>query len=166
MASARGLANHSLYMARLLVSQWRVSLLDQPLMEQALNAAFAPALQLHLLNAYGWFLLACVRVASLPNCPPHDTKGLPALSLGIVEPEEIDECRHLEISGWLAQLQCPYLTVYPPKIMEQYWPVVVPIRASATLKIGWRRLIDSLGEWVSRWMKIDLTAGCFPPLDC
>jgi len=115
MASARGLANHSLYMARLLVSQWRVSLLDQPLMEQALNAAFAPALQLHLLNAYGWFLLACVRVASLPNCPPHDTKGLPALSLGIVEPEEIDECRHLEISGWLAQLQCPIPHGLPPK---------------------------------------------------
>jgi hypothetical protein len=115
VASARGLANHSLYMARLLAGQWRASLAGQAAPEQAMNAAFAPALQLHLRNAYGWFLLATIRATALPDTPPHRIGELPELSRGIVEPGELEECRQLELGGWLAQLQAPIPAGLPPK---------------------------------------------------
>lgn len=115
MASARGLANHSLYMARLLAGQWQASRAGQTAPEQAMNAAFAPALQLHLCNAYGWFLLATVRATSLPDTPPHRISELPELSRDIVEPGELEECRQLERGGWLAQLQACIPAGLPPQ---------------------------------------------------
>lgn len=121
MASARGLANHSLYMARLLAGQWQISLgeLTRSSPEQALNAAFAPALRLHLLDAYGWFLLATVRATALPDAPPHRISELPELGRGIVEPGELEECRQLELTGWLAQLQKSIPSGLPPRSSAQ-----------------------------------------------
>jgi len=102
-------------MARLLASQWHEALATGPrATNQALNAAFAPALRLHLLNAYGWFLLASVRLARLPSVPPHCTADLPELGPGIVEPGEVEEYRQLEVSGWLAQLLAPISNGLPP----------------------------------------------------
>ena len=91
MSSASGLANHSLYMARLLLNAGG----DQPTQQRAesniLEAAFGPAVRLHLLDAYGWFLLAVVRLTPLPKQPPHSTLDLPELKQGIAEPNEIVE---------------------------------------------------------------------------
>ena len=105
MSSASGLANHSLYMARLLLSAWSEQLSLERIDSNILEAAFGPAVRLHLLNAYGWFLLAVVRLTPLPEQPPHSTLDLPKLGLGIAEPSEIAEYRELERHGWLAVLQ-------------------------------------------------------------
>ena len=92
-------------MARLLLEAWSDQVSSNRLEKNILEAAFAPAIRLHLLNAYGWFLLAVVRFAPLPRQPPHSTKDLPGLSQGIAEPNEIAEYRELERHGWLANLQ-------------------------------------------------------------
>lgn len=138
MASARGLANHSLYMARILASQWQTRLAEQPSESLALNAAFAPALQLHLLNAYGWFLLASVRLTTLPERPPHSTADLPPLGQGIVAPAEVDECRHLERDGWLLLLQTPI-------------PNGLPTKNDTTIlaRSGTYPMLDDFNAWIS-----------------
>ena len=92
-------------MTRLLLDAWSDQLARDHLERNVLEAAVAPAVRLHLLNAYGWFLLAVVRFTPLPQQPPHSTKDLPGLSLGISEPNEIAEYRELERQGWLARLQ-------------------------------------------------------------
>ena len=114
MTSARGLANHSLYMARLLLDAWLAADQTAPARTAALNAAFAPAVRSHLLDAYGWFLLALTRQTRLPNTPPHSTSELPELGPGIAEPGEIDEYRHWEQKGWLSALQAPLPAGMPP----------------------------------------------------
>jgi len=105
LSSASGLANHSLYMARLLLNAWSDQLAQQQAESNILEAAFGPAVRLHLLDAYGWFLLAVVRLTPLPKQPPHSTLHLPELKQGIAEPNEIVEYRELERDGWLAGLQ-------------------------------------------------------------
>lgn len=107
MSSARGLANHSLYMARLLLQAWSEQGAQAGAMPAAIDSAFAPGVRLHLLDAYGWFLLALVRVTALPATPPHSTASLPALAPGMAVPGEIDECRRLEREGWLSSLLAP-----------------------------------------------------------
>ena len=92
-------------MARLLLGAWRDQLSRGGAESNILEAAFGPAVRLHLLNAYGWFLLAVVRLTPLPEQPPHSTFDLPQLGLGIAEPSEIAEYRELERHGWLAGLQ-------------------------------------------------------------
>ena len=71
----------------------------------ALDAAFAPAVRLHLLDAYGWQLLACNRVTGLPLKPPHCVAAMPLLADGIEVAPEVKEFRLLEAGGWLAELQ-------------------------------------------------------------
>jgi len=71
----------------------------------ALDAAFAPAVRLHLLDAYGWQLLACNRVTGLPLNPPHCVAAMPLLADGIEVAPEVKEFRLLEAGGWLAELQ-------------------------------------------------------------
>ena len=71
----------------------------------ALDAAFAPAVRLHLLDAYGWQLLACNRVTGLPLKPPHCVAAMPLLAEGIEVAPEVKEFRSLEAEGWLAELQ-------------------------------------------------------------
>ena len=108
MGSARGLANHSLYMARILLQAWQNALnADNGPEERVLDAAFGPAIRGHLLDGYGWFLLAMTRATTLPRVPPHHTEQLPQLGEGISEPGEVGEYRRLEQEGWLAQLQAP-----------------------------------------------------------
>jgi len=92
-------------MARLLLDAWSDQLSRERAEGNILEAAFGPAVRLHLLNAYGWFLLAVVRLTPLPKQPPHSTANLPELGQGIAEPSEIAEYRELERQGWLAGLQ-------------------------------------------------------------
>ena len=110
MSNPRGLANHSLYMARLLLSAWRAAHGAALAPVNALDAAFAPAVRMHLLDAYGWFLLATMRVTQLPALPPHRVADLAPQAPGIAQPGEISECQQLEQSGWLAKLQAPLPT--------------------------------------------------------
>ena len=107
MSTARGLANHSLYMGKLLLDAWAQQAARADIPTQATDAAFAPAVRLHLLEAYGWFLLATIRLSSLPPSPPQSTHELPALATGLAIPGEVAEYRRLEQDGWLGRLQAP-----------------------------------------------------------
>ena len=107
MSKARGLANHSLYMARLLLSAWAETQSAAVTPIHAIDAAFAPAVRLHLLDAYGWFLLTSMRATQLPDGPPHCVAELADRAPGIARPAEVSECQYLENTGWLAQLQAP-----------------------------------------------------------
>ncbi len=94
-------------MARLVLSAWTVTHAKSVAPANALDAAFAPAVRLHLLDAYGWFLLATLRATQLPARPPHCVAELAPQPPGIARPAEVGECQHLEQEGWLAHLQAP-----------------------------------------------------------
>lgn len=84
----------------------------------AIDAAYGPATRLHLLNAYGWQLLACQRVVQIPLSPPHSANELPNLAPGVTVSPEVREMLLLEASGWLAELRAPIapgLSVRRPK---------------------------------------------------
>ena len=107
MSQAQAFANHSMYMASILIESWAQSELAAKSPVNALNAAFAPAVKLHLLDAYGWFLIALRRESQLPSKPPHNTQALAALPAGIEQPPEVKELQLLEQSGWLKALTSP-----------------------------------------------------------
>mgnify|MGYP000017374276 FL=1 len=92
-------------MATLLLEAWGREHESARGSREALQSAFAPAVRLHLLDAYGWFLLATLRATRLPDKPPHHSRDLPELGAGIAEPPELEEYRALESAGWLSQLQ-------------------------------------------------------------
>lgn len=119
MATARGFANHALYMARLQLHAWADQRDAGTAQLAAVDAAFAPAVRLHLLDAYGWFLLASLRLSKLPDQPPHSAQELPELPPGITEPGEVEECRELESGGWLRQLRAPLPPGLPLRASRQ-----------------------------------------------
>ncbi len=104
MSGARALANHELYLARILLDCWEQALARQELPATALGEAFHSAVREHLKLAYGWFLLEVLGIDSLPGAPPAGCGTLPPLAPGKAEPGEIREFRQLEQGGWLGEL--------------------------------------------------------------
>ena len=104
MSSSRGRANHSLYLAKILLSAWGREVGGESLSGRVLCQAYLPAVRLHLLDAYGWFLLDIVGAAELPQRPPHSCDELPEPPTGKAEPAEVREFRQMESEGWLADL--------------------------------------------------------------
>ena len=118
MSQAQSYANHSLYMASIVIDAWRSALSERNHSISAIDAAFGPASRLHLLDAYGWQLLACQRVVQVPSSPPHSTSELPNLAPGIALSPEVREMALLEEGGWLSELTAPIvpgLNVRRPK---------------------------------------------------
>ena len=72
-------------MATLLLEAWGREHEGARGSREALQSACAPAVRLHLLDAYGWFLLATLRATRLPDKPPHHSRDLPELGAGIAE---------------------------------------------------------------------------------
>ena len=107
MSQAQSYANHSLYMASIVIDAWRLALSERNHSISAIDAAFGPASRLHLLDAYGWQLLACQRVVQIPSSPPHSTSELPKLAPGIALSPEVREMALLEEGGWLSELTAP-----------------------------------------------------------
>jgi hypothetical protein len=105
MSSARGQANHELYLAKILLASWRRALAEQDIPAVTLGQAFLPAVREHLLAAYGWFLLSLAGIQPLPPRPPARCAELPALAEGKALPGEIREFQRLESEGWMARLQ-------------------------------------------------------------
>ena len=91
-------------MASIMIDAWRSALLDRHHSNLAIDASFGPASRLHLLDAYGWQLLACQRVVQLPSLPPHSASELPNLAPGIALSPEVREMALLEESGWVSEL--------------------------------------------------------------
>ena len=109
MATARGFANHAIYMARVLLDAWESELAGgSELSPEVLNAAFAPAVRLHLIDAYGWLLLEAIKAQPLPDHPPHGVGELPTQKKGLAVAELVEEFARLEHSGWLADLLSPF----------------------------------------------------------
>lgn len=108
MSSARSRANHSLYLAKILVQSWRAALTEENVPASALNQAFLPAARDHLLQSYGWFLLE-VSGAEIPDSgrPPESCAELPGIPAGKAVSGEIREFQQLEAQGWLAEILAP-----------------------------------------------------------
>lgn len=104
MSSARGRANHQLYLARIVLASWREALARQDIPAKVLTQAFQGAVRNHLIVAYGWFLLEVSRAESLPEAPPRSCAELPAPAEGKVFPAEIREFQQLEDKGWLSEM--------------------------------------------------------------
>ena len=104
MSSARGQANHALYLAGILIDAWRRDLEAESVATVTLTQAYLPAVRSHLTRAYGWFLLEISRPDQPPPEPPTCTGELPEVVTGKAVPPEIRECAILEREGWLAQV--------------------------------------------------------------
>ena len=104
MSSARGQANHSLYLARILLAAWRRDLDAESVAAITLDQAYLPAVRNHLSRAYGWFLLEITRPGALPADPPACLADLPEVVDGKAVPGEILEFQRLEQDGWIADM--------------------------------------------------------------
>jgi hypothetical protein len=105
---SRGLANHRLYLAALVLDAWRSALARESVPALVLDQAFAPAVREHLLFAYGSFLLAITQPDAAPSAsPPRCCAELPAPAPGKALGGEVAEFRQLEQQGWLAELLVP-----------------------------------------------------------
>ena len=70
-----------------------------------LREAFLPAVRLHLLESYGWFLLAVSGVEEAPPARrPERVADLPTPEPGRALPPELQEFGLLESSGWLGDM--------------------------------------------------------------
>ena len=87
-----------------MIDAWRLALSAKDHSSSVIDAAFGPASRLHLLDAYGWQMLACQRVVQIPSSPPHSASELPNLAPGIALSPEVREMALLEESGWVSEL--------------------------------------------------------------
>ena len=139
MSSARGRANHQLYLARIVLASWREALARQDIPANILAQAFLGGARDHLLAAYGWFLLEVSRAESLPGSPPRCCAELPAQPEGTVFPAEIREFQQLEDKGWLSEL-----------LLERD-PIPIPVHNPNNLAIA---AADQAGpDQVERWLE-------------
>ncbi|EEB80027.1 hypothetical protein GPB2148_3878 [marine gamma proteobacterium HTCC2148] len=104
MSSARGQANHALYLARILLAAWRRDLAAEAVATITLTQTFLPAVRLHLRHAYGWFLVEITRPGGLPFQPPQCVAELPEVADGKAVPGELLEFQRLEESGWIGEM--------------------------------------------------------------
>ena len=104
MSSARGQANHALYLAGILIDAWRRDLEAESVATVTLTQAYLPAVRSHLTRAYGWFLLEITRPGALPENPPVCLAELPEIVDGKAVPGEILEFQRLEADGWIGEM--------------------------------------------------------------
>ena len=104
MSSARGQANHALYLADILINAWRRDLQAESVAAVTLAQAYLPAVREHLSRAYGWFLLEITRPGALPDSPPASIAELPEIVDGKAVPGEILEFQRLEVDGWIGEM--------------------------------------------------------------
>jgi hypothetical protein len=105
VSRTRGAANRSLYRARILLESWSREEEGGRVPSQQLLGAFLPAVRAHLLEAYGWFLLAVSGRDDAPRASlPTVVADLPAPEPGRELPPELREFALLERDGWLAEL--------------------------------------------------------------
>ena len=117
MSSARGQANHAIYLARLLLAAWRRDLAEEATAARTLTQAYLPAVRAHLGSAYGWFLLEITRPGALPDKPPRALSELPEIVEGKAVPGEIREFMRLEQEGWIADMLSDDTAVAAPSSM-------------------------------------------------
>ena len=84
MTGNRGLANQALFHARILLDAWELVEAQGRRSARDLAGAFCPAVVTHLLQAYGWFLLAVTQADTQadPTALPRAVADLPAPPAG------------------------------------------------------------------------------------
>ena len=104
-----GLANHHLYLAKLVLQAWQRDRAAQAVPALTLDQAYAPGVREHLVQAYGHFLSHVLdpTAAASDGAPPRSCDDLPPQVAGKAVPGEIREFRQLEQEGWLAGLLAP-----------------------------------------------------------
>ena len=158
MSGCRGRANRKLYHAAIVLHMAETELAREHYPAKIVLDAAAPAIRLHLLEAFGWFLLELADVQDLPAQPPASMAEL-AAQFPLKEPlrGELIEIRNLEHTGWLAALQAP-----PPDagstqtapgganllvLAEQAWSIEQLRQWYAALDALIERLGHGLDEW-------------------
>ncbi len=153
MGSARGRANHALYMARLVLAAWRRDAAEESVPAVSLSQAFLPAVRDHLQQAYGWFLLEILRPEPMPAVPPRTCAALPGIAAGKALPGEIREFAQLEATGWLAGLLATgdlQVTGNAPDNLAAGPAFITPAEAAGwadALQVQFERMADSLDEY-------------------
>lgn len=106
---SRGLANHRLYLARLLLSAWERDRSAENIPAITLDQAYAPGSREHLIAAYGHFLCHVFDPtgAATAGAVPRSCSDLPTQTAGKALPGEIREFSLLEQEGWLGELLAP-----------------------------------------------------------
>jgi len=146
LSQAQSYANHSLYMASIMIDAWRRAETAKEHAAPAIDAAFAPATRLHLLDAYGWQLLACQRAVNLPSDPPHSARALPSLASGIAVSPEVREMANLEQGGWLAELLSPIAPGLSPRRPQNVLAVTREQFDSASAAVIYEKLEALIGR--------------------
>jgi len=144
MSSARALANHHLYLARIVLGAWEREAGREELPSQLLLQAFGPGCREQLLAAYGWFMLALAGPDELPAEPPREVADLPERAPGKSVPAEIREFAQLERDGWLRSLldwepEAPARARSPGNLVRN-----VEAGADAASFRGWAEALESL----------------------
>ena len=157
MNAARARANRKLYHAAVLQRMLAAELEREEFPATVLLAAAGESVRLHLLDAYGWFLLELAGVEELPDTPPH---SVPALCAAWPQAEplrgELVELQNLEQSAsWLSELQAPLPAAAggtsPPgdtlNVVEAQWNASMLEQWYSGLSGLMDRMSDSLDEW-------------------
>ena len=139
-------ANQSLYHASILLSGWRAELTRQVAPEPQVTLAYAPGVREHLLDGYGWLLLAACRIRQAPEKPPHSVADLPTLPDGIVPPAEVEACAQLEESGWVAGLRAPITAMATPRRSDS---LAVEMGTSLDQFDVWAKNLGQLAEQIA-----------------
>jgi hypothetical protein len=106
LSGNRGRANQALFEARILLDGWESALQQARWRPQAVGSAYLAAIRLHLLHAYGWFLLAVAGADEMPDPAqlPATVQDLPLPPPGRERPPELREFAMLERDGWLGDM--------------------------------------------------------------
>ncbi|MEM9257330.1 MAG: hypothetical protein AAGA91_17960 [Pseudomonadota bacterium] len=149
MSSARGRANQSLYLARILVEAWEETGRSSTIPDHTLSEAFLPAIRNHLLDAYGWFLLALSGLEEPPETGlPRSSLELPKPPEGKAVPSEVREFAQLEQEGWLRELLAPLVSA-PPRARSR-GNLAVPSVGGAEQALAWsealKAVFDRMGD--------------------
>tara|TARA_R110002110_G_scaffold66978_1_gene183115 strand:+ start:215212 stop:215673 length:462 start_codon:yes stop_codon:yes gene_type:complete len=103
MSSCRARANHSLYLGKIVLAGWRNALNEGNYPVLTTHQAYRAAVQRHLREAYGWFLLSVAGIEEAA-APPLCCDELPPVPQGKAVAGEVREFMQLEQSGWLQQM--------------------------------------------------------------
>jgi hypothetical protein len=158
LSTARALANQKLHFAALHLRLLSSELARQDLPSQLLLEALGQSAQMHMQDAYGWFLLELAGIAELPATPPHSVGSAHATCPDLdLQRGELVELKNLEQrEGWLKQLLEPRGTSASPTRPDRADILTTVESAWSEQQLqGWlhalgeiiERMSDSLDEW-------------------
>lgn len=163
MSRARGLCNQKLYYAAVQLKGLGRALAEGTTPERVLLEAYGQAIQGHLQDAYGWFLLELAGATELSRNPPVNVSELRHdIALAAPLRGELVELQALESRGdsWLARLlAAPHHrpgspTPGTPQNRELLASSAGSLWSSAELESWYQSLVeltdrmgDSLDEW-------------------